>query len=185
MQADTLLLQRRSCGRLTDPAPSAEQLDLLYRAALRAPDHGALAPFRFVEISGEGRATLGRLMAASLKSRAPGTSNETLAAVSQKPLTAPLIIAVIARVERTERIPRQEQVITAGCAAHAMLYAAYAQDLGAFWRTGDYATDPLVRGAFELKPMDELVGFIYLGTPATEPRPPVALEPADFIEYWS
>ena len=185
MQADTLLLQRRSCGRLTAPAPSAEQLDLLYRAALRAPDHGALAPFRFIEISGDGRVKLGRLMAASLKSRAPSTAKETLEAVSQKPLTAPLIIAVIARVERTERIPRQEQVITAGCAAHAMLYAAYAQGIGAFWRTGDYATDPLMRGAFELKPMDELVGFIYLGTPAAEPRPPVALEPENFIEYWS
>ena len=184
MQADTLLLQRRSCGRLTGPAPSADQLDFLYRAALRAPDHGALAPFRFVEISGEGRVKLGRLMAASLKSRAPNTATETLQSVSQKPLTAPLIITVIARVERTERIPRQEQVITAGCAAHAMLYAAYAQGIGAFWRTGDYATDPLVRDAFELNPMDELVGFIYLGTPAAEPRPPAALEPAHYIERW-
>ena len=185
MQAEDLLLHRRSCARLTGPAPTRKQLELLYRAALRAHDHGALAPFRFVEISGDGRVRLGRLLAESLKLRVPEAASETLEAVSQKPLTAPMIITVIARVEHTERIPRQEQVITAGCAAHAMLYAAYAQGLGAFWRTGDYATDPVVRGAFELKPMDELVGFIYLGQPCAAPRSPVALEPEAFIERWS
>lgn len=185
MQAEALLLHRRSCGRLTGEAPSVEQLELMYRAALRAPDHGALAPFRFVEISGEGRARLGRLMAESLKARAPGTAKETLEAVSQKPMTAPMIITVIAHVECTDRIPRQEQIITAGCAAHAMLYAAHAQGVGAFWRTGDYATDPIVRGAFGLKPMDELIGFIFLGQPAHEPRPPAVLEPEAFIERWT
>jgi len=47
MDALDLLLNRVSVTRLCDPAPDAAQLDLLFRAALRAPDHAQLAAVAF------------------------------------------------------------------------------------------------------------------------------------------
>lgn len=185
MQADTLLLHRRSFKALTAPAPSRTQLDLLYRAALRAPDHKGLSPYRFVEMQGEGRKRLGTLMAQSVKAKQPSIATEKLVGVQKKAFNAPMVIAVIARIEDTSKIPRVEQVVTAGCAAHAMLYAAHAQGLGAFWWTGPYANDPVVRSGFNLTPMDELLGFINLGQPDGEVDAPSARDPEAFIERWT
>lgn len=185
MQADTLLLHRRSLKALTAPAPTRDQLDLLYRAALRAPDHKGLTPYRFVEMQGDGRQRLGTLMAKSVKAKQPSIPVEKLASVQKKAFNAPMVIAVIARIEDTTKIPRVEQVVTAGCAAHAMLYAAQAQGLGAFWWTGPYANDPVVRSGFDLTPMDELIGFINLGQPDGEADAPSERDPEAFIERWT
>lgn len=185
MQADTLLLHRRSNKALTSPAPDRSQLDLLYRAAVRVPDHKGLTPYRFVEMEGDGRARLGNLMAQSVLAKQPELSAEKLDKVKQKAFNAPVVIAVIARIEDTAKIPRVEQVVTAGCAAHAMLYAAHAQGLGAFWWTGPYANDPIVRSGFDMTPMDELIGFINIGQPKASPDAPREIDPERFIERWA
>ncbi|MFC0336160.1 Nitroreductase [Kushneria avicenniae] len=182
MEAMTLLLDRQSHGRLEEPAPSTEQMDVIYRAALRAPDHGELRPWRFIEYSGEGRSTLGTMFAGAEREDNPEVSDKTLEKARSKPLRAPVVIAVIAAVRVNHKVPRIEQVISAGCAAHAMLYAAHAQGLGAMWRTGDLARHQHVRQAMGLEQDDELVGFLYLGHCATGDRTLKSLDPGDFVE---
>lgn len=184
MDARTLLLERNSHGKLEGPAPSAEQLDTLYRAALRAPDHKGLMPWRFVEISGEGRKRLGELSARAEKSRKPDISEEKLDSIQAKAERAPMIIAVIARIQDNKKVPRVEQVASAACAAHAMLYAAQLEGLGAMWRTGDFAHSPIVREGFGLTPVDELVGFIYLGHKSGHDKHVTHHNPDDFVEKW-
>lgn len=184
MDARTLLLERNSHGKLEGPAPEASQLDTLYRAALRAPDHKGLTPWRFVEIVGEGRARLGELCARAERARKPDVSEGKLESIRQKALRAPLIIAVIAKVVDNAKVPRVEQVVSAGCAAHAMLYAAQLEGLGAMWRTGDFAHHPIVREGFGLSPVDELVGFLYIGHKTGHDKRLPVLDPADFIERW-
>ncbi|MFC6980127.1 nitroreductase family protein [Microbulbifer taiwanensis] len=61
MDALTALHNRVSTGLLTEPAPSHEQRRGIFRAALRAADHGCLRPWRFLTIEGEARNRLGEI----------------------------------------------------------------------------------------------------------------------------
>src|SRR5690606_33419899 len=67
------LLERRSIAprRLGGPAPSAEQIDLMVQAALAAPDHGRLHPWRVIEFGQESRAALAALFEQEKRRRDP------------------------------------------------------------------------------------------------------------------
>lgn len=185
MDALTLLHDRSSMGKLTEPAPSAYQLDAIYQAALRAPDHKELRPWRFIEFSGEGRERLGELYAEAEFQADPAATDSTLSSARKKPLRAPMIIAVIAKVSPdVPGVPRLEQVLSAGCAAHGILLAAHAQGFGAMWRTGKYAFDPVVHKGLGLEEDDELVAFIYLGSLGGRHKPMAQHAIADFVERW-
>src|SRR5690554_3214010 len=93
------LLSRQSRGKLSEPAPTVEQRQNLYRAALRAPDHAQLRPWRFLEIAGEGRQALGALFARLLLAAKPDATDDDIEREQQKPLRAPLIIVVIAHLQ--------------------------------------------------------------------------------------
>ena len=99
MDAMTLLHERSSMGKLTGPAPSREQLDAMYRAALRAPDHKELRPWRFIEFSGEGLDRLGELFAEAEFREDPKATDECLNSARMKPKRAPMIIGVVAKVD--------------------------------------------------------------------------------------
>lgn len=185
MDAMTLLHERSSMGKLMAPAPDAEQLEAIYRAALRAPDHKELRPWRFIEFSGEGRERLGELFAEAEYREDPQVGDTALNAARKKPLRAPMVIAVVAKVApEVPKVPKMEQVISAGCAAHAILLAAHAQGLGAMWRSGKYAFDPVVRKGLGLDDDDELIAFIYLGTLGGRHKPIPEHEIDGFVERW-
>lgn len=184
MDALDLLLNRVSVTRLVEPAPTAEQLQLMFRAALRAPDHGQLRPWRFLTIEGQGRERLGELLAEALRLRQPDASEEVLQKPRKMPLRAPLLVAVIARLQAHPKVPESEQLLAAGCAAHGLLLAAHAQGLGAVWRTGEFAYDRHVMAGLGLTEDEQLLGFIYLGTPEGGLRTPPVLEPQDFVGQW-
>lgn len=186
MDAMTLLHERSSMGKLVGPVPSADQLDALYRAALRAPDHKELTPWRFIEFSGEGLDRLGELFAEAEYRNDPHIDDAALDAARKKPKRAPMIIAVIAKVTpELPKVPKLEQVISAGCAAHGILLAAYAQGLGAMWRSGHYAFDNTVRKGLGLDEHDEIVGFLYLGQLGGRHKPVPQRNPDDFVERWN
>ncbi len=185
MEALDLLLNRVSVTRLTDPAPSAAQLDLLFRAALRAPDHGQLRPWRFLTIQGDARERLGRLMAESLRVRQPDAADEAVHKARKMPLRAPLVVVVVASVLPHPKVPDSEQVLAVACAAHGLLLAAHAQGLGAVWRTGEFSYDPYLAKALGLGGNEQLLGFIYLGTPEGNLRTPPELDPQNFVSQWT
>lgn len=183
MEALDALLNRVSVPRLTDPAPNAAQREALFQAALRAPDHGQLRPWRFLTIEGQGREKLGELFAEALRKK--GDANQAaLDKARAMPMRAPLLIVVIARLQDHFKIPKSEQRLAAGCAAHGILIAAHAQGIGAVWRTGDMAFDAHVHQGLGLAENEELIGYLYVGTPATEPRTAPVLETADFVSAW-
>ncbi len=184
MEALDLLLNRVSVGRLLEPAPDAAQRELLFRAALRAPDHGQLRPWRFLTVEGAARVQLGELFAATLLANNPEAKAEALDKARAMPLRAPLLVAVIACLSAHPKVPEQEQLLAAGCAAHGILLAAHAQGLGAMWRTGELSHDARVRSGLGLTTNERIVGFIYLGSVEGERRTPPVLEPADFVSAW-
>lgn len=185
MQALDLLLNRVSVGRLLDPAPDAVQRDLLFRAALRAPDHGQLRPWRFLCVEGEARVRLGELFAKALLAGNPDAKPEALDKARNMPLRAPLLVVVIATLHAHPKVPEQEQLLAAGCAAHGIVLAAHAQGLGAIWRTGELAYAAPVMAGLGLAGNERIVGFLYLGSVVGERRTPLALAPADFVSDWA
>ena len=185
MQSIDALLQRRSAKALTDPAPEEGALELLLECASRAPDHGRLRPWRFIVIRGAARERLGELMADQLRRKLPAASAETLQRERQKALRAPLIIVVAAVCDTAARIPPIEQILAAGSAAQNIMLAANALGFGSMWKTGDAAYDDRVKVALGLAAGDAIVGFLYLGTPATGGVPPRARgEWQDRVSYW-
>jgi nitroreductase len=186
MEAIEALTSRRSPPKLVDPAPSDEQISTILGAAIRAPDHGRLRPWRFLLMRGEARERLGDVLAQALKAREPTIADDQLQRERQKPLRAPVVVVVAAALVEGHKIPVVEQLLAAGAAAQNMLVAAHALGYGAWWRTGDPAYDERVKEALGLAPGDAIIGFVYLGTASGRtPIPPDEPSVASFVREWS
>ncbi|GFM64696.1 nitroreductase family protein [Pseudomonas lijiangensis] len=184
MEALDVLLNRVSVPRLVDPAPDAAQREILFGAALRSPDHGQLRPYRFITVEGPARERMGELLAEALQQGGGEITPQALDKARLGPLRAPLVVVVVARLQDHFKVPRKEQLITAGCAAHAVLLAAYAQGVGAVWRTGDLSYSPHVAKGFGLADDEEVIAFLYLGTPQNPPREAPKVDVGGFVSEW-
>ena len=169
MQAIDALVTRRSATTLTEPAPDAGALELIFASAVRAPDHGRLRPWRFLVVRGAARAAFGELLARHLARTQPASTPESLQRERDKAFRAPLIIVVAAHVNGAVKIPPIEQTLSAGVAAGNIMLAALALGYNAMWKTGAAAYDPEVRQSLGLGPSEVIVGFLYLGTEAGKP----------------
>jgi nitroreductase len=186
MEAIEALTSRRSPPKLVDPAPSDAQLEAMLGAAIRAPDHGRLRPWRFIVMRGAARERLGQVLGEALRSRDPAVPDDVVARERQKPLRAPLVVAVAAALDESHKIPVVEQMLAAGAATQNILLAAHAMGFGAWWRTGDGAYDAHVKQALGLKPGDAIVGFLYLGTASGRtPIPPDEPGVKSFVREWT
>ena len=184
MDAITALHQRVSAPRLTAPAPTPEQLQVLFKAALRAADHGNMQPWRFLVVEGDGLVQLGALFAKVVAAKNPDITQAELERCHAMPQRAPMIIISIAKCQSNPKVPRIEQIIAAGAATQNLLNAAFATGVGAVWRTGDMAYDPAVKEALGLQEGEEIIGFIYVGTPTAPPRALREQNPSDFFSAW-
>ncbi|SFO57154.1 Nitroreductase [Variovorax sp. OK605] len=181
-QALGLLLERHSPWPLTEPAPSAQELDLVFQAALRAPDHGQLQPWRFVVIRGDARLALGNVFARAAQLRDPLDDGERFRG---KAMAAPVLIAICARVQAPHKVPESEQVLAVGAAAMNMLNALHLLGYGGFWATGLNSYDRHVQKALGLQDADRLLGFLYAGTPKEATRAPERHAPPAFVREWT
>lgn len=184
MDAIELLLERVSSPRLIEPAPSREQQQIIFSAALRAPDHGQLRPWQFLVVEGDARKQLGGIFAKIAKADDVNISDEELARTQHLPMRSPLLVVVVAKITQTPKVPETEQIISAGVAAYAMLLAADALGFGGVWRTGAMAYHEEVKKALGVKPSDHIVGYLYIGTPerARKTREPLLVE--DYFKNW-
>lgn len=180
-----LLTRRNSAPKLVDPAPPPEVLQNMWLAALRAPDHAWLTPWRFLYVSGAARERLGELFARAARRREPDLSDEQLDKVRRQPLRAPLLVIVVARLQDHPKVPHQEQLLSAGCAAQALLLAAEAQGYAGIWRTGANAYDPQLAAELGLAEHERIIAYLYIGsregTPKTLPPRPVE----QFVAAWN
>ncbi|MCU1716511.1 nitroreductase family protein [Pseudomonas sp. 5P_3.1_Bac2] len=182
MDALDALLNRVSVPRLVAPAPTAEQRQVLFQAALRAPDHGQLRPWRFLTVEGAALNQLGEVFARALPADA---SPELLTKTRNMPLRAPLLVVVIATLSEHPKVPASEQLLAAGCAAHGILLAAHAQGIGAVWRTGELSYNRQVAAGLGLAENENIVAYLYLGTAERALRDAPKLEVSDFVQSWS
>ena len=181
MNALELLQTRVSRPILKEPAPDRSELEIIFNAALRAPDHARLRPWRFITIEGDQRTRLGELFIAAIKQATPDADDRTLGKAITKPLRAPMIIVVVASLQPHPKVPEIEQIISAGCAAQNILLAAHALGFGAMWRTGGMAYDPVVKRGLGLGGNERIIGFIYVGSTSGSERKIASLPIEDFV----
>jgi len=185
MDAMQAILERKSTPPrlMNDEGPSPEDVRKILTAGMTAPDHGAVRPWRFVVIEGDDRAKLGAVFAEALTLRDPAASADAIEKERGRPLRAPTVIAVLARVVHDRpKVPPVEQIIATACAAQNMLLAAEAMGFGGIMLTGKNDQDPTVKRFFKLEDADEIVAFLYLGKAAgptpDKPRP----DPLQYVE---
>lgn len=184
MNALDVLHNRVSIPLLEAPAPSGDVLANIQRAALRAADHRLLRPWRFLIIEGEGLDELGQLFVAAKTPEGGELGSDEQAHWAAKPLRAPMIIVAIANCQANIKVPEVEQVLSTGSAVQNMLNAAFAQGVGAMWRTGSFAYNPVVMKGLGLEGHEKIVGFLYLGTVACKIKPVPTLPVDQFFSRW-
>ena len=158
------LQERNSAPRLIDPAPSGDVLESMFAAALRAPDHAWLQPWRFLVIDGESRQQLGELFKQALLRKTPDADQAAQDKAANAPQRAPLLVVVVCRYTEHPKVPAHEQLLSAGCAAHGLLLAAEAQGFAGVWRTGWVAEDDYIASELGLAANEEIIGFLYFGS---------------------
>jgi nitroreductase len=157
-----------------DPVPR-EMIEKLLDAAVQAPNHYKVRPWRFVILTGTAREKLGEVMAASLWERQPDFPQEAFDKARSTPLQAPVVIAVGVEKPSEQKVLEIENICAVAAATENLLLAAYAIGLGAKWRTGEWARDPKVKEFLGFESDQHIVGFIYVGYPEfiaeNPPRP--------------
>lgn len=174
---------RVSQPRLGIPAPDRLQLETLFRCAVRAPDHGRMRPWRFVVLTGQSLSELGTAFEQAGLQGDPGADDAKKARWRAMPLRAPMIIVAIACIKRNAKIPEWEQLSAVSCATQNIQLAAAELGFGTMWRTGDMTQASLVRDFLGLAPDDQVVAFLYIGTPDGEARPPEFQPLEECVEY--
>jgi nitroreductase len=173
-----------SITKLIEPAPNAAELLEAFKAAARAPDHGKLQPWRFMVIEGEGLELLSRIFLAALAESNPDISPTVVEKTKNMPFRAPMIIVAVAKCQENSKVPKQEQIIACGAATQNLLNALFALNYGAVWRTGDLAYDNFVAQSLGLAELEEIIGFVYVGTPALDIPEPPQVDAASIFSAW-
>lgn len=179
-----LLCQRVSSPRLTEPAPNKQELELIFKSALRSPDHMMLKPWRYLVIEGEARNKLGELFLNSAKFSNEEINEFKAEKFKSMPMRAPMLIVAIASLVDHPKVPHQEQILSCGVGVGYMLLALQAMGYGGIWRTGDMASNNHVCEGLGIKENESIVGFLYLGTPVGESKPIPDIQSAGYFTEW-
>ena len=177
----TSILQTRrspSLDAFTGEGPDAVTLETMLTLASRVPDHGKLAPWRFILFQGEGRARAGAILSGVFAAANPEAEARRVEAERKRLLMAPLVVAVASRPVSHPKVPEWEQVLSAGAVCMSLVVAATALGFGATWLTEWYAYDRTALDRLGFAPDERAAGFIHIGrvARAREDRPRPALD---------
>ena len=184
MSAIEALQTRSSSPRLTEPGPSPQSLTYICKSALRAADHGAIRPWRFLIVEADSREKLGELFLKASLMKTPDLEPQQKEKIKTKALRAPTIIVAIANPQDHPKVPIIEQEYSAAAAVQNMSLAAFALGIGSVWRTGTFAYDAIVHQGLDLNKNEKIIGFLYVGTRSGTTKPLVELNPADYFKAW-
>lgn len=189
MEIFEALLGRESVSPkfLTAPAPSEAERQRAFQAAMTAPDHGALRPWRFLVVEGDGLLRLADVYGESARREQPDADPAVIETAREKALRSPLLIVCAAATRDDHpKVPPVEQLAAASCATQNLLTAFHAMGYGAMLVTGPRAYDAYVKEQLGLAAADHIVGFMHVGTPAPD-RPAKAKkrpETAHHVRPW-
>jgi nitroreductase len=156
---------RHSIKKVKPDAVPHEVIEKVLDAAVQAPNHYKVRPWRFVVLTGEARHRLGDAMSASLRERHPEFPQEAFDKAHNTPLQAPVVIAVGVDKPAEAKVLEIENICAAAAATQNLLLAAHALGLGAKWRTGEWATDVRVKEFLGFESDQHIIAFVYAGYP--------------------
>ena len=170
------LLATRRSGKPRDlaaPGPDADQFAQILAIAARTPDHGKLAPWRFVVVGQGQRTALAALIIDAYRVERPTASRTEIEALDQFAHQAPALVVVLSS-PKPSHVPVWEQELSAGAACMNLLHAVHALGFAGGWLTGWPSFSDAVRDAFG-EPHERIAGFMFIGTPSRaldeRPRP--------------
>lgn len=187
LSSPAALLATRRSGKPRDmiaPGPDAATLDAILAAAIRTPDHGKLAPWRFVKVAADQRTPFAALLQRAYRAERPEPGRAEIEAIEQFAHQAPALVVALSAPAHASHIPIWEQELSAGAACMNLLAAAHAHGFVASWLTGWASYSDIVRDAFGEKGM-RIAGFLFIGSPGRplEERPRPAFE--EVVYSWT
>ncbi|MDS7597226.1 nitroreductase [Agrobacterium tumefaciens] len=164
--------------QLSEPGPSKAEIEDILRLAVRVPDHGKLAPWRFIVYRGEERARLGEAALKIALEKNPALGEDQQNVERTRFTRAPVVIAIVSTAQPHFKVPEWEQVMSAGAVCLNLLISANAHGYAANWLTEWLAFDETVWPELGIKGGEKVAGFMYIGSttfpPVERPRPELA-----------
>jgi nitroreductase len=179
-----IIKKRRSHAKLQTPAPSEAILNEAFACALKAPDHRLLRPWRYIVIGEQQRQALADLFLQASLNENPDLTEVEREKIQKMPFRAPMIVLAILSPKDDEKVPEHEQYLSLGAGVQNFLLALEAQGFGSIWRTGALTHNAHVKAAFHLQAREEILGFIYIGTPVAELKELPMLCVEDYVSSW-
>ncbi len=174
-----------SAKAMGGPGPSQAQIDDMLEIAVRVPDHGKLAPWRFVLFEGEARAAAGEKFAMRWHHLHPGHGDDALAFQRGILMRAPVVIAVISRTGPHAKIPQWERTLSSAAVCYNIVLAATAMGFAAQWQTDWIAYDAGAKSVIGCAEEEAIAGLVYIGTATApledRPRP----DAASLVTRWT
>lgn len=181
------LCNRRSSKILEIDAsvgPNDAELKDILSIAVRVPDHGKLAPWRFIVINGEARKKLGAELAQILKAQNPNMDNAHFKIESEKFLRGHTIVTLVSSPKESIKAPIWEQELSAGALGYNLILACNGFGYSATWLSEWPMFEPTAREVFNLSPNERIAGFFYIGRAKTPPTERGRPNVTELLEYW-
>ena len=184
MEAIENIITRNSNSKLIGPCPTKKEMELVYKSALRAPDHANLKPSQFIEVTGSGLKKLSKIFIDYSTIHLKEKNEMKLKKYKNAPFRAPMIIVLVCNLKPHPKVPEIEQMLSTGAAAQNILLSLHALNYGAIWRTGIFALNNEIIKFFGLNSNQKILGYIYVGTHEKRLKNIPQIEVFDFVKKW-
>ena len=182
MDALNNILNRVSARELAEPHPTESEMEKVYKAALRAPDHAWLRPSSFIEVKGDGLNRLSNIFLEYAKNQTDIT-NQIIQKYKNAPFRAPMIIILVNTFKEHPKVPSIEQKLSTATAAQNIMLALNTMNYSSIWRTGKLAFNKEIQKKLNLSDNQEILGYLYIGTSTGENKKIPNLDIDDFVSY--
>jgi len=182
MDALNNILNRVSARELAEPHPTESEMEKVYKAALRAPDHAWLRPSSFIEVKGDGLNRLSNIFLEYAKNQTDIT-DQIIQKYKNAPFRAPMIIILVNTFKEHPKVPAIEQKLSTATAAQNIMLALNTMNYSSIWRTGKLAFNKEIQTKLNLSEDQEILGYLYIGTSIGENKKIPNLDIDDFVSY--
>ena len=182
MDALNNILNRVSARELTEPHPTKSEMEKVYKAALRAPDHAWLRPSSFIEVKGDGLNRLSNIFLEYAKNQTDIT-DQIIQKYKNAPFRAPMIIILVSTFKEHPKVPAIEQKLSTATAAQNIMLALNTMNYSSIWRTGKLAFNKEIQTKLNLSDNQEILGYLYIGTSIGENKKIPNLDIDNFVSY--
>ena len=153
--------------------------------AIWAPTHGKTQPWRFQVFMNVSKIELSEFLSNLYKNNNKGDSFNEMKynKLKNRPLQAPVVIAVTMKRDETQRISELEEVEAVACAIQNMYLTCTAYGIGGFWATPKLMYTQEMNEFLSLSSDEKCLGLFYMGYPSID-WPKGQRKPIEYLTQW-